>query len=561
MSSTIDCRTRNNTYFKNASRRETSYAATVHGPTGGNANYNAASIFEHTRLPVPAVEGGVSHVTTVRYPSTFDEVEQWVDGLIDAALTAARSVPNQSSSIKVLFLDEKKCAKVFGEEFPMNRLNLKLKISDWRTSHYMSAFCRFPLPLDLDDDDDSGMHHAWDWQFSISHPFDWDMLWVYFPTTRTTLGVVRTWFDGYDTDFTQMENEIKDFEGPTLANPMLLGLLALQVLTSDAMANVREKGNLIYEAQITTGFHRYDRLRSLITDTSDDEQRLNDLGAVSRKVIGAACNMTGWENATRQLVKFAHFLQEHNRRWMASKFAPGTTDRPDRRLCMYVEQQSQKLVGDLDGAHHDLRAWLATANFLLMGVLNMLGQGDSKVNIELAKDQKRIAEETKRDSSSMMAIAVVTMFFLPGTFTASIFALPYFERSLEKKGLSQFWTYWVVTIALTIITLSAWTFYTKVWNPAVAEKAAPASTPQAEMAGEEVVKLEEDAEAQNQHSDSNQSHASMIQEWLVRSRHQNRPSSAGGPTRLGHTLGRLAGDRILRRRDETHTLSTYDRQI
>jgi hypothetical protein len=51
-----------------------------------------------------------------------------------------------------------------------------------------------------------------------------------------------------------MEDTIERFAGPTTAHPMLLGLFSLQLLTSDTMANVREKGTRLYEAQCSTGF-------------------------------------------------------------------------------------------------------------------------------------------------------------------------------------------------------------------------------------------------------------------------------------------------------------------
>lgn len=47
-----------------------------------------------------------------------------------------------------------------------------------------------------------------------------------------------------------------------------------------------------------------------------------------------------------------------------------------------------------------------------------MAQKDAKVNIELATTSALIAKETKKDGSSMKTIAVLTMFFLPGTFLA-----------------------------------------------------------------------------------------------------------------------------------------------
>lgn len=51
-------------------------------------------------------------------------------------------------------------------------------------------------------------------------------------------------------------------------------------------------------------------------------------------------------------------------------------------------------------------------------VFNLIAQLDGMVNIGLAKDSKEIAAASKRDSSAMKIVAVLTTFFLPGTFVA-----------------------------------------------------------------------------------------------------------------------------------------------
>ena len=45
-------------------------------------------------------------------------------------------------------------------------------------------------------------------------------------------------------------------------------------------------------------------------------------------------------------------------------------------------------------------------------------QGDSKIAQSIALDSKKLAEASTRDSSSMKAIAVLTMIFLPSTTVA-----------------------------------------------------------------------------------------------------------------------------------------------
>jgi hypothetical protein len=51
-------------------------------------------------------------------------------------------------------------------------------------------------------------------------------------------------------------------------------------------------------------------------------------------------------------------------------------------------------------------------------VYQFMAQKDSRVNLELAETTNIIAKESKKDSSAMKAIAMLTMCFLPGTFLA-----------------------------------------------------------------------------------------------------------------------------------------------
>ncbi|KAK0099413.1 hypothetical protein ONS95_003517 [Cadophora gregata] len=105
-------------------------------------------------------------------------------------------------------------------------------------------------------------------------------------------------------------------------------------------------------------------------------------------------------------------------------------------------------------------------------VYQLMAQKDSHTNItiatssaEIAKASKedsavmrQIALDTKRDSSAMKTIATLTMFFLPGTFIAAIFAMPVLEwgdsrTPTIKNGFKQ---YWIVTLPLTLLVCILW---------------------------------------------------------------------------------------------------------
>ncbi|RBA14448.1 dTDP-glucose 4,6-dehydratase [Fusarium proliferatum] len=88
-------------------------------------------------------------------------------------------------------------------------------------------------------------------------------------------------------------------------------------------------------------------------------------------------------------------------------------------------------------------------------VYNLVTQSDAANNIQLARSMKR-------DSTSMSAIACLTMIFLPGTFTSSILSAGIFSAREHANGFdtSSLWWLWVIlTIPLTGIVLGAWWTY------------------------------------------------------------------------------------------------------
>ena len=103
-------------------------------------------------------------------------------------------------------------------------------------------------------------------------------------------------------------------------------------------------------------------------------------------------------------------------------------------------------------------------------------QQDSTTSRSIAVDSKKLAEASTRDSSSMKAIAVLTMVFLPSTAIAvgntayifvisclfklktlqTIFSMGPFFNNGSLSVSSDFWIYWVVSIATTVVVLFIW---------------------------------------------------------------------------------------------------------
>lgn len=121
-------------------------------------------------------------------------------------------------------------------------------------------------------------------------------------------------------------------------------------------------------------------------------------------------------------------------------------------------------------------------------VYSLIGQKDNKLNIEtaaasrkiaeislrhntsmkeMAEDSRNIAILTRKDSTDMRIIAVVTLMFLPGTFMATLFSSGFFNflptRSTQVVS-GWIWLYFVLTGASTLLVFIAWYQFSKKQN-------------------------------------------------------------------------------------------------
>lgn len=85
-------------------------------------------------------------------------------------------------------------------------------------------------------------------------------------------------------------------------------------------------------------------------------------------------------------------------------------------------------------------------------------QSDNRIN-------ERIATNSGRDSTSMKILALISAFFLPGTFVATLFSMSMFQWQSNSGGdgeqsseivSDKFWIYWAATVPLTALTVLGW---------------------------------------------------------------------------------------------------------
>ncbi|KAL2040003.1 hypothetical protein N7G274_007406 [Stereocaulon virgatum] len=115
------------------------------------------------------------------------------------------------------------------------------------------------------------------------------------------------------------------------------------------------------------------------------------------------------------------------------------------------------------------KRWVENYNERTRLMMNLFfsiaSQVDNRTNLQIAELTSKISWEAKRDSSSMITIAAVTMVFLPGTFISAIFSMVFFNTATDDNGKPkltvspQWWYFPTITIPLTIIVFAVWQWW------------------------------------------------------------------------------------------------------
>lgn len=239
-----------------------------------------------------------------------------------------------------------------------------------------------------------------------------------------------------------------------VGKPMLLPLY-LTELKTHFFAVLLEKRALSLEAieketGMSHGFSN-DPKRNLRLD-ADQQQNLAklDFEPITQKLTGltgtlAFCDLTF--EANRQdlelIVTTAKKISAARKSSKQVSNPDGT--RPD------PNQRANYLNGLISGAQAHRSVLLERTKAQVQTVYSMIGQRDNKLNID-------IATSARRDSSAMQSIAVVTLIFLPGTFTATLFSTTFFNFQTRTSNIVSWWLwlYFVVTVVLTFAVLIGW---------------------------------------------------------------------------------------------------------
>ncbi|KAF2828409.1 hypothetical protein CC86DRAFT_465246 [Ophiobolus disseminans] len=130
----------------------------------------------------------------------------------------------------------------------------------------------------------------------------------------------------------------------------------------------------------------------------------------------------------------------------------------DKAVNMY--ESFGTLISQCDICMRWTRQYHERTNLRINLLFHLANQRESRTNTEIAASTAKVAEQTQRDSASMITIAAVTMIFLPGTFVSAILSTTFFDY--DENGLSVSGKWWILmaaTIPLTVVVFAVWWYW------------------------------------------------------------------------------------------------------
>jgi hypothetical protein len=286
-----------------------------------------------------------------------------------------------------------------------------------------TVFDKFPNDLARDGFPNTGMNACS--TYHIAYGF-FSLTWTYFPRTRSCLGILL--LQGHESQ-TITEKLLNDIcaQQKSIGHPILLSLLAHWAISTEIEWWLTKHKEGIVTAQSQTGYHHMLAI--------EKPNSCLDYSQLSATVSGIAVNIATNGFCWQVLQDHAQFILQETRAY--TKLNKTSTSADEAAAGEYMTAHATRLARNARFMIQDADSWQKKASIQVHGLFNLIAQRDQHTNIAIARDSRTLAEESKRDSTSMKAIAAVTMVFLPGTFTA-VSTLFSYLGSLLSSSTSRF---------------------------------------------------------------------------------------------------------------------------
>jgi len=184
-----------------------------------------------------------------------------------------------------------------------------------------------------------------------------------------------------------------------------------------------------------------------------------DLDAVNRDLVECHSQVL-WKRPKAYLEILASI--ERSMEKFFDRLPINRQDKPMRKLHASMLARLDFYRVKLQGIDSYAYTTLQRLDIQRSALYNIIAQKESKLNFQMAGEQRKLAHASKRDSAAMKTISLLGAIFFPGAYLASVFSMTFFNFQNPGPSVSSnFWIYWAVTIPITAIIVGIWYVWEK----------------------------------------------------------------------------------------------------
>ncbi|KAI7975025.1 hypothetical protein EIK77_003982 [Talaromyces pinophilus] len=247
---------------------------------------------------------------------------------------------------------------------------------------------------------------------------------------------------------------------------ILIPFLCAIMLSVDVDKVQRRTKQKIREVEVRTGHHRWSHRR--------EPPAAGDLSSLSEEMGGCATKIASVARKTRVAEELTEFVVGYLQKECVEFTVEEKMLRDnlslikDRSRMQHIDtvfiQQRIKVQLNAVSCHGQslpkpgsCERIRNTHRFFNDQLFHIIAQNEARTSNEAAWHSKVVATASLHDSTSMQTVAIVTMFFLPPTFVATLFAMPIIHWNVPQTPLDEnFGIFFAVTVPLTMITFLCW---------------------------------------------------------------------------------------------------------
>jgi len=239
---------------------------------------------------------------------------------------------------------------------------------------------------------------------------DFSLAFRYFPQSKTCVGILLV------QDYKEVATELLyglNTHRVLIGESLLMPLLASRAMTKIITAWLNQHEETVNEVQALTGFHHM--------ASASGSSEFRDYVGLSAKISGVAVDIVSVQLCWQALVEHANYMAEDLR-----EGRPFGESETDKAVANFMHSFAVQIARNAQAKLHETASWQQKASILGQIIFNLIAQQDQNITIGIARDSVLLTAESKKDSTSMKVIAIVTMTYLPGTFVAACY--PYNVR-------------------------------------------------------------------------------------------------------------------------------------